>query len=244
MEDQCWTSKLRVVRRFWCSKQVKLDVWLMIDVWLMGNVAGAAVTAAHGESGLQRTRRCPSQWVTRTSVRGRHMWCSPQTPDPTPSLICAITNLILAQTMFFTRLATAYLLSSLSNYPRPPSLTGCQACRWTPAEPRPATTSYWSEVSQELPARSDYYAHPSFLGGYQSNGYANSYPAASHYNDHLGHETSVTYQHNPYTSDFWSPTPEHEPSSTPPFFANLAQRIRCQRQSCTTTRRLCKRTSR
>ena len=57
---------------------MKLDVWLMINVRLMGSSAGAIVTAAHGESDIHCTRRCPSQWVTQTSVLGRHMLCNPQ----------------------------------------------------------------------------------------------------------------------------------------------------------------------
>ena len=128
------------------------------------------------------------------------MWVASM-PDQTPSFVYAVTNVILAQTPFFTRLETAYLLSSLSYFPRLPPLIGCQACRWTSAEPRPATAFCRWEVNQELPARSDHYAHPSFFGGYRRNGYANSCPAASRCNDHLGHETSVTYQHSPYTYD-------------------------------------------
>ena len=142
------------------------------------------------------------------------------TPDKTRSLVCAVTNLLLGQTALFTQVDTACLLSSLSFFPRLPPLTGCPPCQWTSAEPRPTTTSCWFEVNHEFPAHSNHYAHPSSLVGYQSNGYANSYPAASCDNDHYGRDTSVTYQQNPYTSDFWSPTPEHEPSSTPPFFGH------------------------
>ena len=85
------------------------------------------------------------------------------TPDETPSLVCAITNLILSQTTFFTRLGTAFLLSFLSYFPRLPSLTGCQACRCTPAASRPTTATCWSDVKLEHPARSDYYAYPTYL---------------------------------------------------------------------------------
>ena len=77
VEDQCWTSKLRAVRRFRCLKPIKLDMWLMIDALMMGSV-GAVVTPVHGGSGLHCTRRCLSQWVTQTSVRRRHMLCDPQ----------------------------------------------------------------------------------------------------------------------------------------------------------------------
>ena len=145
------------------------------------------------------------------------MWVA-STPDQTASLVCAVTNLILAQTSFFKYLEIACLLLPLPYFPRPPPPAGCQACSWTSGEPRPTTTSCWSEVNQEFLIHSDQYARPSYLSDYQSNGYANSYPGAYRYNDLLRRETSVTYQHNPYASYFWSPTPEHEPSSTQSLF--------------------------
>ena len=93
-------------------------------------------------------------------------------------------------------LETACLLSSVPYLPRLPPFTVCQACPWTSAEPRPTTTSCWSEVNQEFPIHSDQYARLRYWGNYQSNGYANSYPGAYRYNDHLRRETSVTYQQN------------------------------------------------
>ena len=142
------------------------------------------------------------------------------TPDHAAFLVCAVTNLILAQTSFLKHLETICLLSSVPYFPHPPPPTGCKACPWTSAEPRPTTTSCWSEINQEFPVHSGQYAHPSYLGDYQNDGYANSYPAAYQYNDHLSRETAVTNQHNRYAAYCCSPAPPHEPSATPPLSDN------------------------